>query len=363
MALPIRITCRQDANYFFEGQIQNPLANKPLIPEKVQNRLLLAFVLGIVLFECIKTGIERRSIVLPLLTAAFVLCIMGFWFWLFRKMGLWKTTPASTYRWTEKDRGSLEKRLCKKMGQESMLVTWEFDDAGFRFVPATEKSANYGWLRVSRVVEAPRGLLFFLGRISHFWFPKSAFASGQDYAELCQLISRKTKEFASFEADRWAYVAIGSNVGKSARIVREAIGRLSELSGEPIFASSLWQTAPVDCPPGSPDFINAAVALMPKPEETPESLLLKLQALENEFGRKPKKVMNEPRPLDLDLITFRNEQRNSPGLILPHPRAQQRRFVLQPLAEIAPDLVLPGQTKSLAELLAELPPDDAIKRL
>src|SRR5215831_19169627 len=111
MALPIRITYRQDADYFIEGHGQNPLANKPLIPEKVQNRLLLAFVLGIVLFECIKTGIERRSIVLPLLTAAFVLCITGFWIWLFRKMGLWKTTPATAYRWSEKDRARLEKRL------------------------------------------------------------------------------------------------------------------------------------------------------------------------------------------------------------------------------------------------------------
>lgn len=119
---------------------------------------------------------------------------------------------------------------------------------------------------------------------------------------------------------------------------------------------------PVDCPPGSPDFINAVAALVPKQDETPESLLSKLQSLEKEFGRAPKKILNEPRPLDLDLIAFGNETRATSALVLPHPRAHQRRFVLQPLAEIAPDLILPGQTKSVVELLAALPPNNTIRR-
>jgi 2-amino-4-hydroxy-6-hydroxymethyldihydropteridine diphosphokinase len=84
--------------------------------------------------------------------------------------------------------------------------------------------------------------------------------------------------------------------------------------------------------------------------------LAKLQALEKEFGREPKKVLNEARPLDLDLIAFGNHTCVTPRLTLPHPRATQRRFVLEPLAEIAPDLVLPGQTRTVKELLAELPP-------
>ena len=115
------------------------------------------------------------------------------------------------------------------------------------------------------------------------------------------------------------------------------------------------QTTPVDCPPGSPDFVNAVVSFKPRTNETPESLLEKLQALEKEFGRAPKKIPNEPRPLDLDLIAFGNETRNSPELILPHPRAHLRKFVLQPLSEIAPELILPGRTKTVAQLLAELP--------
>ena len=110
-------------------------------------------------------------------------------------------------------------------------------------------------------------------------------------------------------------------------------------------------------------FVNAVIGLVPFKNETPESLLGKLQALQAEFGRTPKKVLNEPRPLDLDLIAFGNETRHTPELILPHPRAHLRRFVLQPLSEIAPDFILPGQGKSVAQLLAELPPDETVTRI
>ena len=130
--------------------------------------------------------------------------------------------------------------------------------------------------------------------------------------------------------------------------------RLQTFSDDPILKSSLWQTTPVDCPPGSPMFANAVVGLVSRAEETPESLLPKLQSLEKEFGRRPKKVLNEPRPLDLDLIVFGEETWNTADLILPHPRAHQRKFVLQPLSEVAPDLILPGQTKTVTELLAEV---------
>ena len=151
-----------------------------------------------------------------------------------------------------------------------------------------------------------------------------------------------------------AIVALGSNLGNSQAILRVAMARLESFSDQPLLKSSLWQTLPVDCPPGSPKFVNAVAALVPQTEETPESLLAKLQALEKEFGRRPKTVLNEPRPLDLDLIAFGGEVRSSPRLTLPHPRAFQRRFVLQPLGEIAPDLRLPGQTQTVAQLLAGL---------
>jgi len=92
-------------------------------------------------------------------------------------------------------------------------------------------------------------------------------------------------------------------------------------------------------------------------------LLAKLQDLEAEFGRRPKQIMNEPRPLDLDLIAFGVERRQTPSLTLPHPRAHARKFVLQPLSEIAADLVLPGQARTIAELLRELSSDERVWRL
>ena len=159
-----------------------------------------------------------------------------------------------------------------------------------------------------------------------------------------------------------AIIALGSNLGDSAKILREAMDRLRPFSDAPILKSSLWQTTPVDCPPGSADFLNAVARLVPRKGETPETLLAKLQALEKEFGRLPKKILNEPRSLDLDLIAFGHETRNSPALVLPHPRLTQRKFVLQPLSEIAPDLVLPGQKETVAQLLAGVRSDEIINR-
>lgn len=160
-----------------------------------------------------------------------------------------------------------------------------------------------------------------------------------------------------------AFVALGSNLGDARRIILEAMVRLQDFSARPILKSSLWRTSPVDCPPGSPMFVNAVAGLAPRKKGTPELLMEKLQSLQKEFGRQPKKVLNEPRPLDLDLIAFGTETRNSPELTLPHPRAHLRRFVLQPLNEIAPDLVLPGQTKTIAQLLAELSSDEVLGRI
>lgn len=159
------------------------------------------------------------------------------------------------------------------------------------------------------------------------------------------------------------FVALGSNLGDSASILAEAMERLGVLSTGPVRRSSLWSTSPVDCPPGSPPFVNAVVALTPLVDETPESLLCKLQEIEREFGRRPKSVLNEPRPLDLDLIAWGNETRSTPELTLPHPRATGRQFVLRPLAEIAPEFAWPGTGQLVATLLADLRTDEEIRRL
>jgi 2-amino-4-hydroxy-6-hydroxymethyldihydropteridine diphosphokinase len=162
---------------------------------------------------------------------------------------------------------------------------------------------------------------------------------------------------------KFAFIALGSNIGDSRRTLLLAMDQLRAFSTTPPIASSLYETEPVDCPPDSPKFVNAVVGITPRDDETPESLLLKLHSLEKEFGRQPKKVLNEARPLDLDLIAFGNETRSTPTLSLPHPRAHLRKFVLQPLAEIAPDFALPGQTKSVADLLRDLTSNEVVRRL
>ena len=100
------------------------------------------------------------------------------------------------------------------------------------------------------------------------------------------------------------FVALGSNQGNSREIIKAAILHARLWMGFPILQSSIWETTPVDCPPDSPKFLNAMVGFIPQKSETPESLLKKLQGLEKVFGRRPKKVINEPRLLDLGLIAF-----------------------------------------------------------
>jgi 2-amino-4-hydroxy-6-hydroxymethyldihydropteridine diphosphokinase len=160
-----------------------------------------------------------------------------------------------------------------------------------------------------------------------------------------------------------AFVALGSNLGDSAEIVRRALVRLQTLSNAPLLRSSLWRSTPVDCPAGSPPFVNAVAGVHPRANETPQSLLRQLQVLEAEFGRRRGTIPNEPRLLDLDLIAFGARMVNLPELVLPHPRAHLRRFVLLPLAEIAPEFVLPGQRASAAELLGAMSNIDAPVRL
>jgi len=162
--------------------------------------------------------------------------------------------------------------------------------------------------------------------------------------------------------DRYAFVALGSNLGDSREILSQAVAKLRELSSGSVIRSSLWKTEPVDCPPGSPPFLNAVVAFIPRDPITPAELLMRLKTFEAEFGRRPKAVMNEPRPLDLDLISFQGVVLQSETLTLPHPRAHVRRFVLAPLAEIASDFVFPGQTKTTKRLLGELWSDEVVEK-
>lgn len=159
------------------------------------------------------------------------------------------------------------------------------------------------------------------------------------------------------------FVALGSNQGDSCALLSAAIERLQAFSTRPVRSSRFFASSPVDCPPGSPDFVNAVAELQPRPDLTPESLLAELQELERAFGRRPKQVLNEARPLDLDLIAWGDQTRASPTLNLPHPRAHLRRFVLLPLADLAPDLTLPGQAQTVVQLLDALVTTEQLRPL
>ena len=161
-------------------------------------------------------------------------------------------------------------------------------------------------------------------------------------------------------------VSLGSNLpylNRSPReIVLSAMHSLRGISAESK-ASSLYLSEPIDCPPGVSDFINAAMVLRLTSKTTAREFLLILQGIEADFGRQRGVEQNQARTLDLDIISFENQTIESIDLILPHPRAIERRFVLLPLAEIQPEMVLPGQVANLAQLLATLPPSADVRLL
>lgn len=158
-------------------------------------------------------------------------------------------------------------------------------------------------------------------------------------------------------------IGIGSNRGDSVAIVGEALTRLQDFAAGAVLRSSLWRTSPVDCPPGSGDFINAAASFAPRSGLTPEGLLAALKLLEAEYGRRSPALRNAPRELDLDLLLFDAEQRAEPDFVLPHPRAVDRLFVLAPAAEVLPDAVWPGTGRTIADLLDALESDEWVERL
>lgn len=150
-------------------------------------------------------------------------------------------------------------------------------------------------------------------------------------------------------------IALGSNLGDCAAQIAAAIQQLREIAtrGEAFLEASLHRTAPLHCPPGSPDFLNTVVEIGFDGSET--ELLAHTQRIEKSLGRARHPTRNAPRVIDLDLLYFGGQTVTTTDLVLPHPRLHERRFVLAPLAEIRPELVLPGRSKSIAELLADLP--------
>lgn len=160
-----------------------------------------------------------------------------------------------------------------------------------------------------------------------------------------------------------AYIGLGSNLGSPAgdpaEIVSAAIESLGTL-GIIDARSSLYRTEPVGYA-GQPGFVNAVVAL--RTDLDPERLLNCLLVIERSFGRdRATSVPKGPRTLDLDLLLMGDVIFESPSLVLPHPEFSHRRFVLAPLAEIAPSAVHPVLLRTVREMLAELPDEGANSR-
>jgi 2-amino-4-hydroxy-6-hydroxymethyldihydropteridine diphosphokinase len=160
-----------------------------------------------------------------------------------------------------------------------------------------------------------------------------------------------------------AGVALGSNLGDrlaNLKAARERIVRLPGV-GEPMLASSVYETEPVKCEAGAGKFLNAVIELQYDGDAAAQ--LRELRQIEATLGRPAEHARNISRTLDLDLLYFGDMTISQPELELPHPRMHERRFVLEPLAEIRPDLVLPGQTQNVAMLLAQLPDRSPLLRV
>ncbi len=131
-------------------------------------------------------------------------------------------------------------------------------------------------------------------------------------------------------------------------------------AASPFLSSALYETEPVDCEPGAEKFLNAVVEI--GFAGSSRQLLQELRKIEDALGRPPEHERNRSRTIDLDLLYHGERTVNEPGLELPHPRLHLRGFVLHPLAEIRPDLVLPGQAKTARELAEELAPSGSVVR-
>ncbi len=151
-----------------------------------------------------------------------------------------------------------------------------------------------------------------------------------------------------------AGIALGSNLGDRMANLRAAQERVLGIGGVTgaASASHIYETEPVNSTPESGAYLNAVIEL--EYAGQPIALLDGLQAIEAEFGRPSKRPRNAPRTIDLDILYVGNLVLSNQDFVIPHPRLHQRRFVLTPLADIRPDLVLPGQQQSVAALLAAL---------
>ena len=154
-----------------------------------------------------------------------------------------------------------------------------------------------------------------------------------------------------------AYLSLGSNLGNREQNLQEAIRR-AKAWGRIVAVSSFYETEPVEFT-DQPCFLNCVIAL--ETTADPAQLMRELLRIENEMGRK-RTVKKGPRSIDIDILLFGDAVVNTPELTIPHPEMTRRRFVLEPLAEIAPELLHPVSQKAVKELLAELAPGQRVQK-
>lgn len=159
-----------------------------------------------------------------------------------------------------------------------------------------------------------------------------------------------------------AGIALGSNLGDRLAQLRAACALLGESSaiGEPVRYSRIYETEPVGTASDAGAFLNAVAEV--EFEGHPLTLLDELQGIEARLGRPSKRPRNASRTIDLDVLYVGNLALSNDEIVIPHPRLHVRRFVLQPLCDLRPELVLPGQHRTVAELLAAVA-DEAQVRL
>jgi len=153
------------------------------------------------------------------------------------------------------------------------------------------------------------------------------------------------------------YLSLGSNLGDRAANLQAAIAALPAAGVEVQQVSSFYETEPVDFL-DQPWFLNCA--LEAQTDLPPAALLTALRAIETQMGSK-KLVAKGPRLIDLDILLYESEIIDTPNLQIPHPRMHSRRFVLQPLAEIAPDVRHPISNRTISDLLASSPDKSAVR--
>ena len=156
-----------------------------------------------------------------------------------------------------------------------------------------------------------------------------------------------------------AYIALGSNLGDRERHLRAALAALRALRGvREVVTSRVYETTPVG-PGEQRPYLNAVARVAT--DLSPRDLLDRLLAIERSEGRERGPVRNAPRTLDLDLLLYGEREIDEPGLVVPHPRMAQRAFVLEPLCDLAPDLVIPGASAPVSALAAAVRDPAAVR--